>query len=121
MLLTTRDVVDGIYKHVSDNTAYFPKCCKYLDITHTKCFKGPPFGSGMIAINKHLYKQKSGGWLVKHRWGFEDNDIYQFFKKRKQAVRTDPGGFFHQWHPPALSKPKRYIKNKQECAYEQIE
>jgi hypothetical protein len=119
MLLTNRNVVSEIISYVPKQTVYFPKCCKYYDITHTDCWKGPPFGMGMMAISKKLFKEKPGGWKEFYKWGHEDNDIYKFFKKRKQTVRPDPGGFFHQWHPPDNAK-KHFSRYKHEDPYEAV-
>lgn len=106
MLLTNRNVLTDGEKHIRNGHACFPKCCKYNTINHDDCWKGPPYGAGMLIISKELFETKPGGWRVFYRWGDEDNDILKFYKKQKIAVRPDPGGFFHQWHPPDSRKAK---------------
>lgn len=117
MLLTNRNVLDDACEITSRGMAYFPKCCKYSDPGHTDCWKGPPYGAGMLVITTDLFHSKPGGWKTYYRWGDEDNEIYHHYRKLGLMERSDPGGFFHQWHPPDARKAN-FPRYKHEHKYE---
>lgn len=123
MLFESRDVIDDTLEVLERGNAYFPMCSKFNNIDHTSRTTGiheNAMGTGMMAIRRELFLKKPDKWLGRTQWGVEDNNMYNFYSKLEKAERTNPSGYFHQWHPPAHDKPRRYVRDKSEPVYRQV-
>lgn len=106
MLIKKKNLFNYGYKFLKQGKAYFPICMSYTSPQHVKATLRRS-GKGNVFITKTL--MNTSKWGEYEKWGAEDTNFYNIFKKQKLTVRNNVDKtFFHQWHPTNITWKNRF-------------
>ena len=110
MLFRDHEVFDLGYQESEKGNIFFPICFHLSEPSHQIGFwRDTGYGISFTkkeTIHKYNYQLSEYDSL-----GKEDDDIWQFFNKKKLTFRLRVKNYFHQWHPDSSEFKNKYYKN----------